>query len=213
MSAWFDFDLSANWVRDRTIVRCYDADNKEIAVLDGASGLRWVLEETESGLRATVDDSVLPPGRWVFDGVYLTGGTDGTPLVTHVVHAEGVAVNDGSGYWQLVAELAGQPGSPWYYDGAAVWFATYAEREERLAICHECPLYLHGTGECSVDMNFMPSKTINAHESCPEGKWGIPDWWTTEDAQARLAAAAPPSPITPEDQAAFEAEWEARSAD
>lgn len=211
MSTWFKAAPSMSWVRDRTIVRCYDADGHETAILDGSTGLRWHMDVREDGTYLTVDDSMFPSGPWVFDGVFMTGGNDG-PLVSTAVHTEGVSISDGIDYAQLVDYWNADPDSPWDYPGQAVFFTLFAEREERLGVCHACVNYDHLTGVCAVDGNFMPAKTVNAGEVCPVGKWVQPTWWSQEAADARMLAAAPPTPITPEDQIAFEAEWEARNA-
>jgi hypothetical protein len=49
-----------------------------------------------------------------------------------------------------------------------------AVRDERLAICKECPFFNAETGECSECGCYMPLKTGLLSASCPIGKWGVP---------------------------------------
>lgn len=204
------------WVRSRTVVRCYDDDGREVITLDGATGLSWTMEQGDPSL--WVDESVLPPGRWVFDGVYLTGLTPLEERRSHVVHVEGVAVNDGSGFAGLLAQLEALDESPWEYVPAPRIYATWREREQRMGICRACPLYDHATGTCTVDDSFMADKTKHSGEVCPDDRWGLASNYDEEEAALRAQRSVNMVPVEavlaalPDDQQGFEAEWEARRA-
>lgn len=195
------------WVRDRTVIRCFDDDGHEVAALDGSTGLAWTL----NGDEWAVDESVLPPGRWVFDGVYLLGYGAGERH-TAVVHDEGVSDSDGTGYAAVLERLEAMTESPWEYVAAPRIFATWAQRQERITICRACPLYDHESGACTVDESFMVNKTIDASQECPEGKWGVTDDFDPAEAERRSQRSVVMVPaVGPlEDQQQFEAEWEAR---
>tara|TARA_R110002049_G_scaffold522_1_gene3076 strand:+ start:269 stop:703 length:435 start_codon:yes stop_codon:yes gene_type:complete len=51
------------------------------------------------------------------------------------------------------------------------FFATKEVREERLAICNECPLLYKPTMTCRRCMCFMNIKSSISAMSCPEKKW------------------------------------------
>ena len=197
------------WVRDRTVVRCFDEGGREVAALDGSTGLAWTLD----GDTWAIDESVLPPGRWVFDGVYLLGSGSGERH-TAVVHDEGVADNDGSGYAEVVERLESLVESPWDYTAAPRIFATWRQRQDRLAVCRGCPLFDHASGACTVDDSFMVMKTIDASQECPEGKWGVTDDFDPVEAALRADRSVVMVPVEGplEGQDAFNAEWEARRA-
>lgn len=201
-------ETPVRWVRDRTVIRCFDDDGHEVATLDGNTGLAWVLD----GEDWAVDESVLPPGRWVFDGVYLLGyGVE--ERRTAVVHDEGVADNDGSGYAELLARLEALTESPWEYPAAPRIYTTWTQRSERLGICRACPLYDHAEGTCTVDDSFMVSKTVDASQECPDGKWAQPDGFDEAEAELRAQRSVVMAPVVgPLEQQEFEAEWEARRA-
>jgi hypothetical protein len=199
-------DMPGSWVRDRTLVRVYDDANKEIAVLDGMTGLTWVKPGPDADWE--LDTSVFPDGRWVFDGVAVTGdGTTGM-IGRQTWHEQGYC---SGGDWEtLHAELMAETSSPWDYPGAGVVFSTYAERDSRLQVCRACPFYDQLDGTCSQDGAFMPLKTINAGETCPDERWAEAPSWTPDKAAAKLEQAQVGMPNS-EEQAAFEAEWEARN--
>lgn len=204
------------WVRSRTVVRCYDDDGREVVTLDGVTGLTWALD----GAEWTVDESVLPPGRWVFDGVYLTGLTPLVERRAHVVHVEGVAVNDGSGFAELLEQLEGLAVSPWEYVPAPRIYTLWGERESRMGICRACPLYDHVTGTCTIDDSFMADKTKHSGEVCPDdpARWGLASNYDEAEAAIRAARSVNMVPVEavlaglPDDQQTFEDEWEAHRA-
>lgn len=44
-------------------------------------------------------------------------------------------------------------------------------KEERLAICRECPFFIHATQQCKKCGCIMPQKAKLADAFCPEHKW------------------------------------------
>ena len=197
------------WVRDRTVVRCFDADGHEVAALDGDTGLAWVLDGDEWSL----DESVLPPGPWRFDGIYLFGyGTGGR--VPTAVTLDGVADNDGSGYAEVVARLEALTESPWDYTAAPRIFARWGQRQDRITTCRACPFFDHAEGACTLDGSFMVTKTIDAAQECPDGRWGVTDDFDAEEAERRshrsVVMAPTVGPLEGQDE--FDAEWEAHRA-
>jgi hypothetical protein len=203
----FDGGVPRSWLRDRTVVRVYDGGGREIAVFDGATGISWILPEL--GGEWELDTSIFPPGRWVFDGVYLTNDSADAPRGMRAMREEGTTENSPEAYQQWHDSMMALEDPPWDYPGATSIFVTFAERDTRLSICHDCEFYDHFAGVCRVDGNFMPNKTVNAAEECPDGKWGQGVGYSPE-AEAARASLLPPVPI--EDQQDFEAEWEARNA-
>lgn len=48
-------------------------------------------------------------------------------------------------------------------------------REERLAICRECPKFKKTLKLCSICGCFMPAKTWMHNQTCPQNLWGRED--------------------------------------
>jgi hypothetical protein len=206
-------DWPSAWVRDATLIRFFSED-KEIAVIDGVTGLKWTLLADEPESPWVVDESTWPVADyWIFDATYLAGvGPDDRPIFRSI-HEEGAYGGDGEGYAILQAQLEARTVSPWDYPGSSTLYAMYPERQARLDICHACELFDHAEGRCTVDESFMPIKTIDGGQVCPDNRWGLAPSWDSELADAKYAAAVVNVPSSSTDeQAAFEAEWEARHA-
>jgi len=203
--------LDIDWIRDRTIIRCYDENNKEVATLDGSTGLRWNMTEEEQGYRFSIDETTLPKGKWIFDGVYLTNKWLDGNRTSSYVHLEGYAHEDGLDFQKNEEQLLQRLDSPWDYEGAFVIFVTYPTWKERLSICRNCINYDHIKGTCEIDNSFMATKSINAAEECPENKWGISENFDAKLAAEKMSTAY--TMISPMlvDQKEFEYEWEARN--
>lgn len=199
------------WVRDATLVRFFLA-GKEIAVIDGVTGLTWTLLTDEPGSPWIVNEAVWPVAdHWIFTAAYLIGaGTDDKPEFRSI-REEGFYGGDGVGYAELQAQLAAKPTSPWDYPGSPVLYVMYSEREARLNVCRACEFFNHAESTCTVDDSFMPTKTIDGGQICPDGRWDQASSWDEATADKKQAAAVINIPAIPNaDQAEFEAEWEAR---
>jgi hypothetical protein len=213
-------DWPSAWVRDVTLIRFLvgtDPDNeREIAIIDGVTGLKWVLLTDEPGSPWVVDESVWPVAdHWIFEATYLVG--DGVEVARgfRTIREEGFYGGDGVGYAALQAELMAQAESPWEYPGSAVIFTTYAERTERLDICHACPFFDHRESTCTIDGSFMHRKTIDSASTCPDDppRWGQAASYDEDLAALRLESAVVHAPVElTEEQLEFEAEWQARHA-
>jgi len=205
-SGWVEVPQKVTWVRDRTIVRCYDGD-VEIADFDGSTGLSFLYHEEDGKHFITPDDRVFPAGRWVFDGSYQVGGVN-APVSGVFVHLEGTC----NGEWYSKDRLLQKYSQeiPWDYPSAPFLFAPYGEREERMKICRSCDLYDQITGQCTMDLNFMPSKTKYSQEVCPVGKWSESSNFTKEEYEKRISLT--PKIPSNEEQDSFEKEWEERNA-
>jgi hypothetical protein len=197
------------WVRDRTILRVFNSDGKEIADYDGATGLTFILKEENGKSYITPDLTHIVPGRWEFTGVYITGGVD-APMKTNVVTEAGTKSPDN--HDEAAAQEAHQrirrsKKNPRDYDDSPFLFAPIKERDTRMSICRECPLYNHESGTCTVDNSFMALKTNLAQNECPEGKWGKASNYSDKAFEERRKKIKTPEQTQAQidDQAAFEA--------
>jgi hypothetical protein len=202
------------WMRDATLIRFY-LDGKEIAVIDGVTGLTWTLLNGEPGDPWIVNESVWPiADRWVFTAAFMRNpNTDDAPTFQSI-REEGFYGGDGVGYAALQAELMAKPVSPWDYPGSPILYVMYSEREERLSVCRACEFFNHAESTCTVDDSFIPTKTIDGSQVCPDGRWDQASSWDEATADRKREAAVINIPAIPNaDQAEFEAEWEARRGD
>jgi hypothetical protein len=208
MEEWFNVPITVVWWADRTIVRCFDKNDREIDVIAGQTGLSWLVKEDEQGRLLTVDPACIPKSRWEFTGVYVpkerTQEGEQTPVV---VTAKGVS--DGSLY--VAPEVSDRP---WDYTNSNGQFVTYTEFKARIADCRACEFFEHKKGVCSVNGDFIYAKTIRAATSCPKDVWGVSPDYDSKLAAKRLKAGNYEAPDTysPDDQDDFEAEWEAQRA-
>jgi hypothetical protein len=204
MTQWFEVPRNISWISDRTVVRCFDDQDNEVLVVDGATGLKWMFKELDGKFFQAVDETCLPKGRYQFDGVYILNSFHDGDRVTAHVTTHGNA--SGAGYVPFTSA-----GSPWSFAGSVGVYVTWPERQTRLADCYSCKKFDSKNGVCTVDGSFMAMKTINAAEECPDKVWGVSKDFDPVEAEKRRQEAY--KHMTEwADQAKFESEWEEHRA-
>lgn len=203
MSEWFEFPAEpGGWLRDATIIRCFDAQDKEFFSVDAVTGLRWKIKQEDGKDFYAVDPKCIPACRYEFTGSYLLSKfVEGHRPVLHF-QTEGTS--DGVGYEPFACDC-----SPWDPEGKPGVYVSYDEWKSRMGTCHECPLFSHADGVCTADKAFMPMKAVNAWESCPEGRWAVSTDFDRE-AFVRRQAEDIARATKFADQAEFESEWKER---
>jgi hypothetical protein len=71
----------------------------------------------------------------------------------------------------VATESSKRPARPWDLFNKNIGRVEDSIKDERMAICRECPFLIKITGQCSKCGCFMEAKTRLPNASCPEGKW------------------------------------------
>lgn len=72
-------------------------------------------------------------------------------------------------------EKTNKPARPWDLFNKNIKRVETELKEQRLAICRECPFYIGLTQQCKKCGCIMPAKATLPHASCPVGKWDAVD--------------------------------------
>ena len=68
-------------------------------------------------------------------------------------------------------EPPAKPVRPWDLLNARKARVGEQVKEDRMAICRECPFFIKLTQQCTKCGCIMPAKTLLADAACPVGKW------------------------------------------
>lgn len=192
------YTVSENTIlkNDETFLCVFDESGKLIGDYDFCTGLR--LLKKSNRLIIYVNDADLISGSWT---LFLTELDENLAAVTT----------------KIEGSKEGSPSSrhfindnPWDNCSPGYEHVTIKERQERVAICAECPLLDRETMKCTISGKLVLDVTTKADEFCPEELWGDKQRVLSAISERALAQGLVPDVegpvVTTNDQALFESE-------
>lgn len=148
------------WHNDETFLCVFDENNNLIADYDLCNGLRLLQKDRE--IIIYVNDFDFVSGKWI---LFATKSTKiNGEYVKEKIKVSGKNLN-GSNNKEIKEKGAIGKCFPGEY-------VSVEEREERLLVCKECPLFDKENMTCSVNDKIVLESTKYKYEYCPEERWG-----------------------------------------
>jgi hypothetical protein len=150
-----------SWNDQQTYLCVYDKNNVQIADYDFDTGLKLMLKDNK--IYVYVNDFDLIAGTWTFFGILSTIKNNATVLQEQIeVSGESVGTAE-------VREYSDE--HPWRFNHRPGEYVSVSQRQERISICRECPMF-DKRGVCQVNNMLAIERTKMQIGFCPEGKWG-----------------------------------------
>lgn len=180
-----------------TFLTVTDDEGALVADYSLCTGLR--LLQVEDNWVIYINDADLVPGQWT---LFVDAVEEDVPSQKVSGSKEGATAS------RLLPEF------PWENCGTLPRVSG-DERAERLSLCTQCPLFDSDTMTCEESGKFVLDITTRADEFCPQELWGDKEKVLNDRVEKAIADGADPTPttittpISAEDQSAFEAELDA----
>jgi hypothetical protein len=187
------------WENDETFLCVFDNNNNLISYYDFCTGLKLMQDDKEMTIFINSDDLAL--GKWTFFGTKVV--VKNKKELKEKVKVDGIKnekPQNNAKIYSWPNENCG-PGK----------FVSKKEREERISICKQCPLFDLQNITCTINEKIILKTTKYEHEYCPKEKWGDKDRiMANHAASAKAQGIFVPNPvqIDAQEQADFEAELE-----
>lgn len=149
------------WTNNETFLCVFDENGKFITDYDLCSGLKLMKKDNKMVFYVNEDEMV--QGKWKLFANRISKDFSSEKIV---ISGESVV---GSKTRKFDNNL------PWAENCGPGKFVTRSEREKRLNICKECPLFDMQNMTCSVNLQSVLEATRDANKYCPEDKWGNKD--------------------------------------
>jgi hypothetical protein len=150
---------NTTWLNDETFLCVFNSQNVLIADYDFCSGLK--IMQNDKDMTIFINDIDLPSGKWILFATKINIESN----LKERIKAEGFKEGE-------VAVKEFNEKGPWLDNCSSDELVPKEEREERLLICAECPLFDLTSMRCTVSDRIVLESTKYKNVICPQRKWG-----------------------------------------
>jgi len=151
-------DIKFMWSNNETFLCVFDKNNNFITDYDLCSGLK--LMQNDDKIVFYINENEMVQGNWKLFATRISEDFSSEKII---ISGENLL---GSKTRKFNNDL------PWAENCGPGKFVTRSEREKRIDICKQCPLFDVQNMTCSVNLQSVLDMTRHADKYCPEDKWG-----------------------------------------
>jgi len=145
------------WPNNKTFLCVFDENDNLVTDYDLCSGLKLMQKDNEIIMYVNEDEMV--SGKWTLFATRTNKDLSTKEIVIH-------------GYSEVGSKKRiFDKEFPWSNCGPGD-FVSREEREKRLNLCKECPLFDYQNMTCTVDKELVLDITREKDQYCPKEKWG-----------------------------------------